>query len=393
MNIGFVINGPKEHGIVRASGYLSAALKKMEDVSISILTTPEHVPTDSQFIEFKETLPANSVIILHGSHRTDSLWGATGARIPNLVRFLKIAQRPVVFYLHDIYGKGTFENLYDKIRRKIGRPKPITAEAGGNVQTSTAERKGFFEKILSYEERFVKAIDPYIAGYIVSNDIEARRLSRFVNRSKINIVPHFIERRNVVGDKLSVKRRLGLESKKVVTLLGFIVDRKGYDDAVEMMAHLPGNVHLVFAGKCNDEGYREKLQNRALALGVQDRLTITGYLDEETLDLYMAATDVAICPFKDVSASGSLATWLSANRPIVTYYLPLMREYKSKFPLHIHLSKKGSIKALARQVGFLLDDDHTVLDNSSVEKFSEEKSARLFLSILKKYSDYEQGNG
>jgi hypothetical protein len=59
---------------------------------------------------------------------------------------------------------------------------------------------------------------------------------------------------------------------------------------------------------------------------------VTGYVPEESLDRYLAATDLALCPFREASASGSLSTWIAAERPILASKLPLFAEYNERVP-------------------------------------------------------------
>ncbi len=63
-----------------------------------------------------------------------------------------------------------------------------------------------------------------------------------------------------------------------------------------------------------------------------DRVRITGYVDEDTLNQYLAATDVAVCPFREATASGSLSTWIAAGRPLVVSDLPLFAPYRAAAP-------------------------------------------------------------
>ncbi len=60
---------------------------------------------------------------------------------------------------------------------------------------------------------------------------------------------------------------------------------------------------------------------------VEERVVFTGYVGDEMLDRVLAATDVAACPFRDVSASGSLSTWISAGTRVVASDLPAIGEY------------------------------------------------------------------
>jgi hypothetical protein len=57
-----------------------------------------------------------------------------------------------------------------------------------------------------------------------------------------------------------------------------------------------------------------------------------GYLPEDELEQVLVATDVALCPFRVMSASGALATWISAGRPIVTSDLAPFRELDALAP-------------------------------------------------------------
>ena len=57
-----------------------------------------------------------------------------------------------------------------------------------------------------------------------------------------------------------------------------------------------------------------------------------GYLPEDELEQVLVATDVALCPFRLMSASGALATWISAGRPIVASDLAPIRELDALAP-------------------------------------------------------------
>ena len=68
-----------------------------------------------------------------------------------------------------------------------------------------------------------------------------------------------------------------------------------------------------------------------------DRVRFLGYLPEDELESVLAATDVALCPFERMSASGALATWFSAGRPIVASDLAPFRELKAMQPGALHI--------------------------------------------------------
>ena len=379
MNAGFVINGKPEHGIVRATRFLAEALRHVGGTDVAVLETTEEAPDDDSFAKFQSTLPKDAVIVFQASHRTNYIWGPYETRIARIENILRKADRPVALYLHDIYGKGALQNVLEKIRGKLA-PKSAVVQGLKTSAAPQPAKSGLLSKILSYEERFMRAVDPYVTRYIVSNEIEKGRLKKFVSANKISVLPHFIESRELPCDRDTAKTKLGLAGRKVVTLLGFIVERKGHEDAIEVLAKLPPDTHLVFAGK-GDESYVSKLRALAAAKGVANRLSVTGYLSEEDLNLYMAASDVAVCPFRDVSASGSLATWLSATRPVVAYALPLMKDYQKKFPAQVYLAQKGDIANFAKVVKSLLDNP-PVISGDDIGDYSVQNSAQKLATIL-----------
>ena len=47
---------------------------------------------------------------------------------------------------------------------------------------------------------------------------------------------------------------------------------------------------------------------------------------------WMAATHLAILPFTDLSASGSMSSWISSGKPMLVSDLPGTREYARRVP-------------------------------------------------------------
>ena len=89
------------------------------------------------------------------------------------------------------------------------------------------------------------------------------------------------------------RARLGVEGRRVVTLLGFIYGRKGHKPTVEAIPMLPEDVVVVFAG--GPVAGKDKVigivRRRHAELGLGDRLRITGYLAEEEMEAWIAATE------------------------------------------------------------------------------------------------------
>jgi glycosyltransferase involved in cell wall biosynthesis len=85
-----------------------------------------------------------------------------------------------------------------------------------------------------------------------------------------------------------------------------------------------------------------------------DNLEITGYLSEEELEMYLMATDLAVCPFSRCSASGSLSTWISLGRTILASDLPQIAEYNKLEPGAIETFNPYTPNALAEAIREIL---------------------------------------
>ena len=89
-------------------------------------------------------------------------------------------------------------------------------------------------------------------------------------------------------------------------------------------------------------------------IGVADRVRLLGYLPEAELEQVLVATDVALCPFRFMSASGALATWISAGRPIVASDLAPIRELDDLAPGALRRFAPYEPAALAAAIGAAL---------------------------------------
>ena len=66
-----------------------------------------------------------------------------------------------------------------------------------------------------------------------------------------------------------------------------------------------------------NEDYLRSIQAEAVALGVEDRIRITGWLEEEDMARELSLASVGLAPYERIAASGSLATLVAAGIPIV----------------------------------------------------------------------------
>lgn len=155
------------------------------------------------------------------------------------------------------------------------------------------------------------------------------------------------------------KEKLGLAGRRVLTIFGFVVRRKGYEAALDALGCLPDDVTLIIAGGCHPSdrtGFVDEIKARLDTQGLSKRVLITDYLDDQYVPMVMAATDVVLAPFTAMSNSGSLLRAIAYEKPIVASDLPGTREINARREC-LALVNPDDSGGLAEKVRALLDNE------------------------------------
>jgi glycosyltransferase involved in cell wall biosynthesis len=294
--LGFLHLGRPESGVRRYGQLIADEIRSRGSVSLTEVEAGRVDQSSEQLAEVAAGLARCDVVIMQWNKRG---WGKHGRSLPRLVRFRRAYPGVLVVTLHDVFDRVGLRQRYLQpdawSLRRLGR---------------TADR------------------------IVVHSQIEVERLRGIVPMDKLRVIPHFVESRELPMTPEQARQKLGLGQRKLVTLLGFVYGRKGHRYAVEAVPYMPDDAIMVYAGG-PIEGrtfvYDLALQ-KAQELGLGDRFRITGYLSEEELSTWMAATHLAILPFTDLSASGSMSSWISAGKPMLVSDLPGTREYARRVP-------------------------------------------------------------
>jgi glycosyltransferase involved in cell wall biosynthesis len=117
-------------------------------------------------------------------------------------------------------------------------------------------------------------------------------------------------------------RQWSFEQSKIYTFVspGFIKQHKGYLDFLEILNSRPDWTWLVAGGKQDamDRQFFEYFISKIKSMGLLDRVTISGYLSRETIELKMSQAQVAVFPYQRVSNSGSVAWAVGMGMPVMT---------------------------------------------------------------------------
>lgn len=237
----------------------------------------------------------------------------------SLSLILSLAKTPAkkrILVIHDANNLKTSSVAFNELLKGLLARKSYPDIL--NYYFAIKKRNSHFKRLAKLGFRFV-----------VFHESQIRNLPKAAKKNT-SVIPHFVEPREYSFQSKESKLALGLQSKKILTILGFINPRKLNELVIRTLEHLPNDYLLILAGKPveSSTNYLNKLDNLSKDLDVKSRVIITGYLEAEDQARYIAATDIALCLFKKVSASGSLSTWISNQKQIIASDLPEFSEFK-----------------------------------------------------------------
>lgn len=356
MKIGYLHIGilqSAESGVTRYGRFIAAEAHRRPD--LSVIEADVSLTNDRQHNRLmlttaaRQLFGADVVHIQYGKH----IWGGGWRQLRDLWSFISHCSCPLVVTLHDIYPStyppySLTTALVREYKLQLQYKAGVIKTLGRTVRTTWRD---FLADTLA-----LRWLSSRAQVILVCTEEEAQRLGDRVDSRKLKVLPHFVEERTVTISPLETRAALGLEGAKIVTLQGFIYRDKGHRLMIEAMPKLPQDVKVVFAGgpAPNQESLVHELLKLAEAKGVADRLRVTGYLSDEELERYLVATDLAVCPFKMFSASGSLSTWISLARPVLASDLPQIAEYNRIEPGAINTFNPYTTQALAEAIQQLL---------------------------------------
>ena len=379
MKIGYLHIGPPQHGVCRYGRLLAAEARRQPGLTVieaEVILTEDREQNQEMLVKAAQQLSEAEIIHFQFHKFNELSWGGGQLQLDYLRIFMSHCSCPLVVTLHNIfyppYGlTSVFKHLSSKLKPTVSAGEDETNETTKTTETLLTEppapKRSTLTKTVQFVQRTfqgtfgpdalaLREISKRVALMLVCTEEEARRLSDRVNNRKLKVVPHYVEVRSIDISPAQARAALNLDGVRTVTILGFIYPTKGHQLIIEAMPELPNDITVIFAGG-SAPGHEQFVQD-CLALakerGVGDRLRVTGYLSEEELERYLVATDLAVCPFEMTSASGSLSTWISAARPILTSDVPQVAEYNRLEPDAIKIFKPYNPTALAKAIQQIL---------------------------------------
>lgn len=230
------------------------------------------------------------------AHFTDALFGSTIEEAAQAYRrWAEGVRRPLVLTVHDV-------------------PDPR-----GRGRRDRARCAGYAAVIAAGD------------AVVVSAEHEARKVAELTDK-----IPYHIDL-PLPPEPEPARTASPAGASSSLVLLGYLYPGKGHGDAIDLAAEVgrtrAGGAPAVIAAGTASTGHRD-LEDRLRRHAERRRvpLVITGYLTDARFAAVTAAAGVPLVLNRDVSASGSLLSWLSCLRRPITWAGPYSREVEHRYP-------------------------------------------------------------
>lgn len=141
---------------------------------------------------------------------------------------------------------------------------------------------------------------------------------------------------------------------RLIVATGRLVSYKGFDVLVEAMRRVRGDLVIVGTGPLE-----EALRRQIAASGLQDRITLVGYLERQELQCLLHACRVFTLPSVEKSETFGIAQAeaMACGRPVVNTSLPTAVPWVARDGIEALTVPPGAAAPLAEALNHLLDHE------------------------------------
>ncbi len=156
------------------------------------------------------------------------------------------------------------------------------------------------------------------------------------------------------GELAALRQQLGIPAeRRLIVYLGLLAEYQGVGlllDAMRELVNRRQDAHLLLMGFPNVLQYRQ----RAIDLGIGDRVTLTGRVPYGEAPAHLALGQVAAAPKMSLTeGAGKLLNYMAVGLPVVAFDTPVAREYLGSDGIY---AEPGNSSSLAECLHQALDD-------------------------------------
>lgn len=301
MRIAMVSSWRVACGIARYTEELVTALRQLPDCQVGVL-------------------PAGPQVWREEGRRLGWWWERTYWR--DLARHTQDADIVhLQFAPHFFGGFRPLRNLLPFFLRRLTVPTVVT------VHEVDLTGKGWKAMLKRWQQRrWWRA--RCVRHLIALNGFVANQLAQ-LGYSPVTVIPMWVPALARRPDPKAARERLGMGGRFLIVAFGFIGARRGYELLLQALPHLPKEALIVLAGgphPLDRSDYYPRLMRQIAEHPQRHQIHVTGFLPDEEVDQWLAAADVIVAPFRQLSGSASLMRALAHAKPIVASDLPPLRE-------------------------------------------------------------------
>lgn len=204
---------------------------------------------------------------------------------------------------HYYYPDGIAAGI---IAEKTGRPFVVTAR--GSDLNLIAN--------FSYPKKLILQTSSKASASIgVSAALTNRLIELGANPNKLLTLRNGVDLERFTPEDRQVARQfLKLPLGEILLSVGNLVELKGHHIAIQALSQLPQSVHLIIVGTGPE---RENLQRLAASLGILERVTFAGQVDNHQLRWWYSAADcLVLCSSREGMANVLLES-LACGTPVI----------------------------------------------------------------------------
>lgn len=326
-------------GIANYTADLVAALDDLDDTAVQVVPYDRRPHPRSDYERWGEAMNVGDVA--HIQHEYSFFgyltpWGNHFAALATQIR------RPLVITRH-----VTFDG-------------PLTIPGRGAQHALRRFKWSLYNRWLGPYATYLNRDTFAMADQIIvlSARLKAHLVARGIDASRIHVIPAGVPATPQVEGGVKLRSMWGWTGKRVLGIFGYITPAKNHALAVESLVHLPEDVVLLIAGgvrRAQDRAVLEALKRQIAALGVQGRVRITSYLEEDQLPAHIDVCDLLLYPATHADSSYSLITGLSYQHAAIVASDVFGHREVAELGAGIELFASGNAQDLARKATELLD--------------------------------------
>lgn len=271
-------------------------------------------------------------------------------------------------------GELPYRNRFARFASALSKPFVMTAHEvrvgflGGVSGFDSAVKGLLFGATLpvwnAWSRSYHKKMYDSARAIIVHTSSQMEAVASLVkDPGKVVLIPHAVPAVTDAARGISkeeAKKAFGFEGKAVLCIPGFVNARKGYECALEAMRALPDGVCLLIAGgrmteSRPDVAYYDRTAGLIRSKKLDNRVKITGYLNEFGISEAFAAADICLAPFSSPAASGALGLCIGYRKSIIASDIPVHKEINERISC-LELFRQGDAVELAAKIKSLIGD-------------------------------------